>query len=364
MTKEQSKNLISALQNQEKLLIVIKGSPDPDVIASSFAMKILAEYFSSKSDIIAFNETSLPQNRALIKKLNIPVEYRSDINTEGYSGYVVLDHQTAVVEQIGTMIPCIIHIDHHAPEEDRVIPKFKLITEGTGAVSTLIAEFLFLNPEIALPEKEMIRMATALYYGIKIDTDSFANALERDRTAAKWLEPYINKQIIDEIAIIPYSDETMTVITKAIMNRIIYKEILICGVGFLPESIRDSIAITADYLLDNESYFMVIVFACIQKNHSRGLYLDASVRTADRDYDLNDFIKDITPGGGARAFKGAFQVDLNFFSQSPDKPLLWDVIVATTHQRIALSYDRHPSTSIKTFFVRLKNRIKRIFETF
>jgi nanoRNase/pAp phosphatase (c-di-AMP/oligoRNAs hydrolase) len=364
MTNEQSKNLILALQNQSKLLIIIKGSPDPDVIASSFALKLIAKSFNVESDIVAFNQTSLPQNRALIKKLDIPVEYKSTINAEGYSGYAVLDHQTAVVEQIGTMLSCIIHIDHHTPEEDKVVPKFKLLSEHTGAVSTLIAEFIILNPDIMFSEKDKTRLATALYYGIKIDTDSFSNALDRDIAAAAWLEEFLDQSIINGIETIPFSDETMTVITKAIMNRVIYKDVLICGVGFMPEYIRDSIAIAADYLLENESYFMVIVFACIQKSHSQGLYLDASVRTADRGYDLNNFIKDITPDGGARAFKGAFQVDLNFFSQNPGKPLFWDMIVETTLQRIIVSYEKHPPTSIKSFFMRIRSRIKRLFETF
>jgi nanoRNase/pAp phosphatase (c-di-AMP/oligoRNAs hydrolase) len=344
-------------------MIVIKGSPDPDVIASSFAMKIIIEHFNVKADIISFSEPSLPQNRALIKKLSIPIDYMNEVRTEGYSGYIVLDHQTAAVEQIGTMIPCIIHIDHHSPEEDKVIPKFKLITEGAGAVSTLITEFLAMNPEIEFAAGDRERISTALYYGIKIDTDSFANAAERDIDAARLLEESFNRKIIEEIITIPFPDETMTVITKAIMNRVVYKDILICGVGFIPEQIRDSIAITADYLLENESFFMVIIFAIIQKNHSKGTYLDASVRTNDRDYDLNHFIKEITPGGGARAFKGAFQVDLNFFTQSPDKQQLWDLIVSTTFQRITESYDKYPSSSIRTFFMRLKNRIKRLFST-
>jgi hypothetical protein len=49
---------------------------------------------------------------------------------------------------------------------------------------------------------------------------------------------------------IPYSEETITVISKAIMNSFYYKDWLFCGVGFIPEKYRDSIAIAADYMLE------------------------------------------------------------------------------------------------------------------
>ena len=70
------------------------------------------------------------------------------------------------------------------------------------------------------------------------------------------------------------------------------------------------------------------MFALIEKKE--GLTLAASLRTASKRFDLNRFIKRITSEGGARAFKGAFQVDLDYFRYCPDRELLWKIVHMTT----------------------------------
>jgi nanoRNase/pAp phosphatase (c-di-AMP/oligoRNAs hydrolase) len=361
MNQKQIDKFIKIIQKNNTILIIIKGSPDPDALASSYALYSLALLLGKKAEIVSFMHTSLPQNRAFIKKIGIPVHHTLQQHYENYSGYAVLDHQSAWVEEIDTKIPCLIHIDHHSPEEDKIKPLFKYISEETGSVSSIFTLIMKEHSSNEILSKLITITATALYYGIKIDTDDFKNATKKDTEAAEWLQQFTDLSVIDEIETMPFSDETITVISKAIMNRITYKDWLFCGVGFLQENFRDSIAIAADYLLKTESVFAIAVFACIEKKQNKGLFLDVSIRTTDRYYDLNKFIKSITPGGGARSFKGAYQVYLDYFSDCPDKASLWDLIQSTTHVRLSQACDKYPSHSLKTAFSRLLQNVRRIF---
>lgn len=361
MIKTIAHQLLSILKTKGKFLIIIKGSPDPDALASAYMLHSLICHVDNKADIISFMEISLPQNRVLIKKIKIPLQITNDIDFDSYTGYIVLDHQSAWVEEIGNKIPCLIHIDHHSPEEDKIEPVLKYISEEAGAVSTILSLMLRDTFVPLFPELSLTKIATALLYGIKIDTDNFKIRTPLDIEACTWLNSFADQTVIDEIENMPYSEETMTIITKAIMNSYRYKDFLFCGVGFLSEEYRDSIAITADYLLTTESSFAVIVFACIEKKKS-GLYLDASVRTAERNYDLNQFIKKITNDGGARSYKGAFQVNLDFFSTCPDKPGLWEIIQKTTHHQLSAARDAFPPHSLKNVFSRMKQKLKGIFK--
>ncbi len=53
-----------------RLLIVIKGHPDPDSIASAIAQRRFAIAHEIEATIVFFDEVSHPENRALVKSLD------------------------------------------------------------------------------------------------------------------------------------------------------------------------------------------------------------------------------------------------------------------------------------------------------
>ncbi|HEY1405010.1 MAG TPA: hypothetical protein VF857_00235 [Spirochaetota bacterium] len=362
MAHEFADDLFKALEHTNNLLIVIKGSPDPDVLASSFALKVICESRNIQATIVSLLEVSLPQNKALILKLDIPVHFVKKIySPDEFDGYAVLDYQSAWIEDIGTKIPCLIHIDHHAPEEDRISPAFRYISEEVGAVSTLLAQ-LYEQTAPNIEPASLSRVATALYYGIKIDTDDFQHATEADTESIAWLKNHTDARILSEMESIPYSEETITVISKAVMNGYYYKDWLFCGVGYISERYRDSIALAADYMLQNEDLFAVAVFALIERKGSDGLYLDTSIRASEESFDLNRFIKFVAPEGGARSFKGAFQVNLDYFNAAPDKQLLWELVRNTTIANLVAARDHFPAITFETLFSKFKRKFRKLFE--
>ena len=59
--------MIEVLRQHRSLMVYIKGSPDPDALASAFAIKSLCEMLGVKAEMVASVEPSLAQNKEIIK---------------------------------------------------------------------------------------------------------------------------------------------------------------------------------------------------------------------------------------------------------------------------------------------------------
>jgi nanoRNase/pAp phosphatase (c-di-AMP/oligoRNAs hydrolase) len=347
----------AALKKYSNILIVIKGSPDPDVIASSYALKSICGKLGVHSEIYSQQKTSLKENEIFIEKLNIPVNFRKFEQQDGkYDAYAVLDHQSASVD--GLKIPCAIHIDHHEPSEEDIEVGYKLVKKEAGSTSTILSLYL---RDLAdkLDEPEMSTVSTALTFGIQVDTDHYLHAGKLDYEALHFLSKYASSETIQLISNSPPSKETVDLLLEAVNNQIIYKDWLITGVGFIDETSRDSIAVVADLLLKKGDTQTVIVFAAVRKNKDRGLALDASFRSTQKHLNLNDIIKKITTEGGARKYKGAYQIPLDYFTDCPDKALLWEVIKLTTFEVLKKRRDGIYITELKGAF----KKFKRLFNS-
>ena len=77
--KDHAKKIQQILLQYSRLLIVIKGSPDPDALASTFALKVLCDFLNVESIISATTSLSLPQNKALVSQLHIPIQFSKKI---------------------------------------------------------------------------------------------------------------------------------------------------------------------------------------------------------------------------------------------------------------------------------------------
>lgn len=343
-------------------MIYIKGSPDPDAISSSFALKIICDKLGIKSAIVSEKNISLPQNRALIHQLDIPIKFRlpSDINK--FDAYCVLDHQSVSIAGLSGDIPCALHIDHHEPLNENIIPELSIIDTEAGSTSSIMA-LLLENLNLVIEESLMSRIATALILGIQTDTDKYAHAGKVDYKALQYMSKYSDNILIKKISGIPLSKKTVSLLWAAIENLQLYKDWLITGIGYIDESNRDSIAIIADFLLKREEVTAIVVFAAIERNNGKGLFIDASFRSINKNLRLNDIIKEITPEGGARKYKGAFQINIDYFAQCPDRELLWELIKITTIEVLKNQRDEMYITEIKGYYKTIKQKFDNFFKS-
>jgi nanoRNase/pAp phosphatase (c-di-AMP/oligoRNAs hydrolase) len=359
--KELVIRLVTALKKYNSILIYIKGSPDPDVIASSFALKSICANTGINADIISSARPSLPQNSAMISELDIPIRFDELADLSHYDAYCVLDFQSAVVNGISGKLPCAVHIDHHEPVDEEIAIDFNLVIEEINAVSSFFALILReMEPQLSgiTTDNQMFRkVCTALQLGIYTDTDKYRHAENIDFEALNFVSDYSDKKLIARITDIPLPGHVQDFMFRAFKNRQEYKDWIFSGIGFIEESNRDSIAIIADYLVQRYKCPVAVVFAVVIKKKPRGLRLDASFRTDDENINLDLLIKEITQTGGGRKYKGAYQVDLDYFYNYPDRDELWKIIENNTITNLKKLRDEFQIIEIKGFYRKIKKRI-------
>lgn len=358
--EELAASLLTALKDVEHLLIYIKGSPDPDAISASYALKLICEAHDTRASILSPKQVSLPQNVKLIKDLHLPVRFEPvEECKDKYDAYAVLDHQSVFVENVTGVIPCALHIDHHEPVNEEIPVALRIYSEIIGSVSTVMI-LLMHQLTIDLSTSDWRNASTALYYGILSDTDDLLHAEPLDHEAVNVILPYADKEALDRIASVPFTKAAMKYLKLALENQYMYKDWMICGIGYIPEKHRDNLAIIGDFLIKREDVSVVVVFGIVEKDHH--LVLDASFRTKEEQLNLNALIKNITRDGGARKFKGAFQVNLDYFAYCPDRDLLWKTVYLTTIETLKMRRDDDAGDELSKLFSFLKRKIKEIFD--
>lgn len=359
--KQVTSHFFEILKKYKHILLLIKGSPDPDAIAVCFAIHEICHVHGIRSTIASSKPISLTQNREIIRLLEIPLTIIDrHFKYDAFDAYGIADYQSAYYESIGTTLPCAFHIDHHSAIKDTITPEFTLINPESGSTSTLMA-LMLKEMHIELDQRILTRIATALILGIETDTDQYTHAAPIDYEAVEFLSRYSNTAIIQKISSIPISKKILQLLNLGEANKFFYKDWLCAGLGYCEAKNRDAIAIVADLLIKKEKCHAVIVYALIEDDSTQSLTLDASFRTNDKSLNVNEIIKRITPSGGGRQFKGAYQINMDYFIFAPDRDLLWRLIELTTTDLLQNSRDNLYYTELKGLMERIKNRLKKLF---
>ncbi len=316
-----------------KLLICIRGYPDPDNIGSSLALQWLARQHGIESRIIHFEEISHHENRALVKKLDIEMdEWNEGFDCSKFDYYAITDSQSAELPiKLPGACQLLAFVDHHKPL-GTVQGRWVDIREASGSTSAIFAEYLMESPHrFEGPSPEVTKIATALMHGIRSDTDNFVNATMLDYRASEFLSQFVDKDLLALVSRQSIPAKTMDLTQVALQRKDIRGTFMFSGVGFVRDEDRDGIGQCADYLLHREGIETVIVYGVVGNE-----YIDGSLRTKSHTLDPDKWLKDVfgqdNAGnfyGGGRKDKGGFQIPLGFFASCSDKELLWILIKKT-----------------------------------
>ncbi|MDH5681955.1 MAG: hypothetical protein OEZ36_10225, partial [Spirochaetota bacterium] len=329
--KSKTEEFFSTIKKAENqnILLIIKGYPDPDSIASSLALQYIASFYGISCTILHFDEISHPENKALVKKLGIDlVEYDDNFDISHFQYVAFNDTQTIDLPiQLPEHIVPLILVDHHKNLGLKECI-FTDIRENSGSTCAIYTEYLIQGPlELESGDPEAVRLATALMHGIRTDTDNFVIASDIDFLASAYLSRITDRDLLSVISHQSVSAKTMDITETALQNKDIRGTFLFAGVGFVREEDRDGIGQAADYLLRREGIETVIVYGIVG-----GKYIDGSLRTTSHTLDPDKWIKDLfgvstdgKPFGGGRRDKGGFQLPLSVFARCKDKDLLWQV---------------------------------------
>ena len=151
---------------REKVAVLLQPDPDPDGIACGYALRVILGRNKTTAPLVSFGEVRRPENRALVRALGIDIQTILPEELEEFDGLMLVDVQPNVFgdEPPPRLRSVDVVIDHH-PERTGYDSVIKDIRPSYGATATILTEYLRASGIEIGP-----RLATALLYGIKSDT--------------------------------------------------------------------------------------------------------------------------------------------------------------------------------------------------
>jgi nanoRNase/pAp phosphatase (c-di-AMP/oligoRNAs hydrolase) len=293
-----------------RLAVVAHDNPDPDALASAVALVALAADAGVDADACYFGEISHQENRALVNLLDLELRNLPPGDPlEGYEGVALVDHsRPGVNDGLAEETPIDIVVDHHPPRAP-VEARFVDLRAEAGATSTLLADYL---ERFGVPPDRTT--ATALLYGIRIDTKDFTReASGMDFEAAAYLLSEADESVLERVETPSMNAEVLETLARAIRNREVRNSALATGVG--PIRDRDALAQAADRLLDMEGVSSTLVYGFKDGT------VYASGRARGTDLDLGETLRDafdaIGSAGGHADMAGA-QIPLGILADVED----------------------------------------------
>ena len=176
--------------SDDHVLIVIDA--DPDSIACAMAVKRLLWRKVAGIDISNINTIKRPDNLAMIRLLGVNLTHISKIDKAGFNRFVMVDSQPEHNESFSGINPDVI-IDHHP--ETGAQASFTDIRPQYGAAASILTEYLK-----AARIKPSSKLATGLFFAIKIDTNNFERqTLSEDVRAFHFLYNHANIHLAKKI---------------------------------------------------------------------------------------------------------------------------------------------------------------------
>jgi nanoRNase/pAp phosphatase (c-di-AMP/oligoRNAs hydrolase) len=247
--------------NGKELTIFLQDNPDPDAIASGLTLKHVSKFCNVESKIYYGGDISHQKNKTLINLLNIDLikakTKEEALQIAKSAGKVALieasiPSKNNILPEEG-VIPDLI-FDHHQVDMSSVRGEFVDIQPKLGATSTIMTKYIR-----QLNIKPDPQLATALLYGIRTDTNGFTrNTTSDDLSAASYLTPLVDVNILSQLESPPMSLETLDIIGRAIRNREIRGSYLASFVEFINE--RDALPQAAEMMLQLEGVNTVLIF--------------------------------------------------------------------------------------------------------
>ncbi len=308
-----------------RLAVVMHDNPDPDAIASAVALVDIAEAFGVEAEACYFGEISHQENRAMVNLLDLELrQFDDDESLEEFSAFALVDHsRPGVNDGLPETLHVDVVIDHHPPRGP-VPGAFVELRDQVGATSTIMTEYL---DRLGLEFDPAT--ATALLYGIRIDTGDFTREVSpADFRAASILSEHADTGVLAQIEQPTIDGETLETIARAIKNRIQNGSVAVASVGRL--SNRDALPQAADQLLAMEGIQTTLVFGFT------GEMAYLSARSRANDVDLGETLRDafdrIGSAGGHADMAGA-QLEVGILGDVDDEEEV-DSIVSVVEEVI------------------------------
>jgi nanoRNase/pAp phosphatase (c-di-AMP/oligoRNAs hydrolase) len=288
-----SAQLLDTVSGSERVLAITHDNPDPDAIASGWALKCLIERKAGvPTRLVGAGGIVRAENRQMVKLLQAPIELVQDLeHMEGVAaflvdcGYGASNHLLADSGLRPTGV-----IDHHSCGRQSLRLAFKDVRPRVVATATITSSYL--REQHVEPSPEL---ATALLYAIRSETkggETFHSRL--DRSIISWLSRYANPSLLAEIENAPVPRGYFADLVLALQNAFVYDGAALC---FLPRAEgSETVGEVADLIARCDEVRCVLCAAAV------GDDLFLSVRTDKNSRSAADLVqtvlRDLGRGGG------------------------------------------------------------------
>ncbi len=285
--KPKLERLLELVEGKQTLLAQTHDFPDPDTIASALALGWLLHELCGVEATIGYGGIiGRAENKAMIRQLGIRMKRTSPKDFAKYDLVALLDTQPEVGNHCvpNTFTPDIV-FDHHFPRQlEGPTPEFHDVGGQYGATSTKVTE-LIIAAELDPPTE----VATALFYGVKSDTQNLAReASPSDIAAYLFLLPRADNRVLHEIENPQVPLDYFRVLNKAILRAKLYDNMIVSDLGevYTP----DLCAEVADRLLQVEGVKHALAVGWYEES----LFL--SMRTRSRKQNAGKILHSIVVG--------------------------------------------------------------------
>ena len=189
-TYEKLRRFNDLFSRNDHVLTVINA--DPDAIASAMAVSRLLSRKVSTVTISNVNIINRPDNLAMVRLLKVAMIPFAETDLSQYNKIIIVDSQPNHNEFMDQLEPDVI-IDHHPDTNAKAA--FLDIRPHYGATATILTEYLR-----TARIKPSVKLATGLFQGIKIDTNSFkGQTVIEDVRAFQYLFRFANMHLARRI---------------------------------------------------------------------------------------------------------------------------------------------------------------------
>jgi len=305
--------LISLLPKGKRVFIQSHNFPDPDSVASAYALSHLLSLYQLNTNIVYYGIVERTGLNKMIKHLDIPIFPMEHYNFESDDNVIIVDGCKGDLNVKD--LPCnnIGMIDHHQHQQFEKLP-FVDIRPDYGSTATIIHEY-YQEAKVDIPES----VATALLIGLIIDTENLIRGTsEADYTAYSNLRKiadieYVQKSIKNNIQLsdLKFYQEAITSLTIKNSTGFIW---------FSKGCHRNLLGILGDFFLSLYEIDSIILGA---KNDN---LINIAIRSETTEINaaniVNKLLQGIGYGGGHQHMAGGLITDKNLVKTFDAKQLL------------------------------------------
>lgn len=253
-----SDRFLAALAGRQPVLVT-HDNPDPDAIASGWALLVLLRAMQGGPvRLLGRGAIVRGENRHLVRLLRPPLELVDELPNHD-SAIVLVDCLPTRGNHLldGRPIRPAAVIDHHEPEGDEIRADYRDVRPAAAATAIIAAGYL--REQGIVPEADL---ATALLYAVYTEISGPAARLTRtDRSLVSWLSGLADHARLSEIAAAPLPRAYFADLLLALEQAYLYDDAAVC---FLPQaSGAEIVGEVADLLVRCEGVRKVLCAAAL-----------------------------------------------------------------------------------------------------